>query len=73
MRNQRIHMPENVVLKRSNSGLGECVTYHTPFTRVRYLVHRALSIMSRGGGFESPICRRLLYIRRTPVDVCSSD
>ena len=48
MRNQRIHMPKDVVLKRSNGGLGECVTYHTPFARVRCFVHRALSIMSRG-------------------------
>ena len=71
MCNKGPYVLEHMVFKRSNSGIRECLAYHTSFTRMCYFIDCALRIVSRGGSLEGPICRGLLYIRSTSVDIWS--
>ena len=64
-------MLDYMILKRSNGGFGESLAYDAPFTRMCYFIHSALRIMSRGRGLEGPVCRGLLYVCGTSVNICS--
>jgi len=71
MCHKRLHMPEHMVLERSDGGVGECLAEYTPFPRMGYFIDRALRIVGRGRGFEGPVRRGLLHIGSASVDVCS--